>query len=723
MADLAQLPRTTRGASLRGTRRPSPHHRYMAFLSYSHDDAEMADWLHEELEEFHVPPRLVGKLTEHGPVPKRLAPIFRDRQELAAASNLTEEIEDAIAGSRFLIVLCSPNAARSHWIDKEIACFKRLHGEDRILAAIVDGEPCPADDTGAPAEECFPPSLRVHFDGRGRPTTTKTEPIAADLREEGDGRRMGLLKLAAGMLGVGLDELAQREAARRNRRLYLITAASVAGMLFTSGLAYTAIDARDEARDQRREAEGLIGFMLGDLRDKLEPIGRLDVLDSVGARALAYYESQDKSELSDESLAQRSRALTLMGEMATARGELDEALRQYREAMASTAELARRDPDNPQRLYDHAQNVFWVGNDAYQRGHLDKAAAAFREYRSLADRMIALAPTSNDYRLERIYAESSLGAVLMDQRKFREAAETYQRLIEPNEALLAKDPANKDYQQKLTNTLAWLADAREFTGQFEEAIAHRQRQLSLLAERWDPEKPDTGIKRDEMTARRAMARLLAYRGQMPRAIAQARQASAVIGWLTNAEPDNTEWIQAGAYANFDRSGIELAAGNLPQARAAADAACSASAELLAKDRSVALWRTGLQRRCADIRARIAIKSGDPSEGVNLARRALALAREETNSINRSMLMARSNLLLGNALLAAGQGEAARGAYRGALSAWPGGVEEQPQELADHALLLKRLGRRQEAAGFAQRLAAMGYRHPEYRREFKQGGRA
>jgi tetratricopeptide (TPR) repeat protein len=695
----------------------------MAFLSYSHDDAEMADWLHEELEEFHVPPRLVGKLTEHGPVPKRLAPIFRDRQELAAASDLTEEIEDAIAGSRFMIVLCSPNAARSHWIDREIACFKRLHGEDRILAAIVDGEPCASDEGGESAEECFPPSLRVHFDSRGRPTTTRAEPIAADLREEGDGRRMGLLKLAAGMLGVGLDDLAQREAARRNRRLYLITAASVAGMLFTSGLAYTAIDARDEARDQRREAEGLIGFMLGDLRDKLEPLGRLDLMDSVGARALAYYESQDKSDLPDESLAQRSRALTLMGEMATARGELDEALRQYREAMASTAELARRNPDNPQRLYDHAQNVFWVGNDAYQRGHLDKAAAAFREYRGLADRMIALAPTNSDYRLERIYSESSLGAVLMDQRKFRDAAETYQRLIEPNEALLARDPANKDYQQKLTNTLAWLADAREFTGQFEEAIAHRQRQLSLLAGRWDPEKPDTGIKRDEMTARRAMARLLAYRGQMPQAIAQARQASAVIGWLTNAEPDNTEWIQAGAYANFDRSGIELAAGNLPQARAAADAACSASAELLAKDRSVALWRIGLQRRCADIRARIAIKAGDPSEGVNLGRQALALARAETNAVNRAILMARSNLLLGNALLAAGQGEAARDSYQGALSAWPQGVEEQPQELADHAILLKRLGRRQEASDLARRLAAIGYRHPDYRREFKQGVRA
>ena len=66
--------------------------------------------------------------------------------------------------------------------------------------------------------------------------------------------------------------------------------------------------------DQRREAEGLVGFMLGDLKDKLEPIGRLDALDAVGSRALDYYQRQDRGALSDEALAQRARALTLIGE-------------------------------------------------------------------------------------------------------------------------------------------------------------------------------------------------------------------------------------------------------------------------------------------------------------------------------------------------------------------------------------------------------------------------
>ena len=96
------------------------------------------------------------------------------------------------------------------------------------------------------------------------------------------------------MLGVGLDDLVQRETTRRQRRLAWLAAASLAGMAVTSTLAFTAIQARDAARDQRREAEGPDRFMLGDLKDKLEPIGRLDALDGVGARVLDYYRSRTR---------------------------------------------------------------------------------------------------------------------------------------------------------------------------------------------------------------------------------------------------------------------------------------------------------------------------------------------------------------------------------------------------------------------------------------------
>ena len=153
MNDVAQVRRAEdagtassgRGASPRRTRsaarRPHPSQHYFAFLSYSHDDQATAEWLHESIENFRVPKRLVGKLAENGVVPRRLTPVFRDRGELAASDDLTEEIEEALAGSRFMIVLCSPAAVASRWTNAEIAAFKRLHPEGEIFAAIVGGEP------------------------------------------------------------------------------------------------------------------------------------------------------------------------------------------------------------------------------------------------------------------------------------------------------------------------------------------------------------------------------------------------------------------------------------------------------------------------------------------------------------------------------------------------------------------------------------------------------
>ena len=93
----------------------SAPHRYWAYLSYSHRDEADAKWLHAALEKFTVPPALVGRQTANGAIPKSFAPIFRDRQELAASHDLGSRIREALAGSRFLIVLCSPAAAASHW--------------------------------------------------------------------------------------------------------------------------------------------------------------------------------------------------------------------------------------------------------------------------------------------------------------------------------------------------------------------------------------------------------------------------------------------------------------------------------------------------------------------------------------------------------------------------------------------------------------------------------
>jgi tetratricopeptide (TPR) repeat protein len=234
---------------------PQKQYKYRAFISYSHSDEEWAKWLHKSLETYRMPKRLVGRETEFGPVPDRIAPVFRDRDELATATNLGDILTRALEDSACQLVICSRKSAQSRWVNEEIKTFKRLGKASRIFALIVDGEPGASARPEIADQECFPPALIYKMGANGELTDEPTEPIAADVRPGKDGKLDVKLKIIAGMFGVGLDELKQREAHRRQRQLMMLVTASVAGMAITSTLAGAAWLARNEAERQRVRAE------------------------------------------------------------------------------------------------------------------------------------------------------------------------------------------------------------------------------------------------------------------------------------------------------------------------------------------------------------------------------------------------------------------------------------------------------------------------------------
>jgi tetratricopeptide (TPR) repeat protein len=216
--------------------------RYSAFISYNHRDRDWAVWLHRALERYSIPERLWGRPAPWGEIVQRLPPVFRDRDELATSSDLASSVKEALADSATLVVVCSPNSAKSKWVDQEIQTFIAAGREKYIRLIIVDGEPHSPD----PAHECLPPSLVR----KGAP-----EPLAADVRKEGDGKQAAKLKILAGILGVPYDELRQREAARRQKRLAVIAVAATIGFLVMAGLTIFAFISRGEAIEQRQLAE------------------------------------------------------------------------------------------------------------------------------------------------------------------------------------------------------------------------------------------------------------------------------------------------------------------------------------------------------------------------------------------------------------------------------------------------------------------------------------
>jgi len=252
-------------------RADSTSYRYWAFISYSSKDKSWARWLHRAIETYGIPARLVRHPTPAGePAPRRFRPLFHDRAELPASADLGVQIEEALRASRYLIVICSPHAARSKWVNKEVETFQRLGRPGRVLAVIVDGEPNVGDD-----RECFPPTLR------------QAEPIAADVRPEGDGKGNAKLKLLAGMLGVGFDGLKQRDTHLRIRRLQFAIGLALVLALGFAGLALYANRQREKAVKARQQAESILEYLLFDLRDKLEPVGRLDIVRDVQERVVS----------------------------------------------------------------------------------------------------------------------------------------------------------------------------------------------------------------------------------------------------------------------------------------------------------------------------------------------------------------------------------------------------------------------------------------------------
>lgn len=428
--------------------------RYRAFISYSHADHARARRLHRALENYRVPRRLVGQSTRKGPVPRRLAPIFRDRDDLSASGDLSASVREALARSDTLIVICSPDAAQSRWVDQEVRAFRELNPEGDVLAAILSGEPDTGVSGGPPGRECFPPSLR-------RSEGVVAEPVAADFRRGGDGWRMGLLKLVAGLLDLRLDELIQRDHQRRQRRVTAITGAAIALSLTMTTLTFFAITARSDAERRKAEAEDLIEFMLSDLRAKLEPVGRLDVLDAVGEKVIAYYDGRNPRRMSSDDLGRRARAFHLLGEIDSAEGDLDNAYRHFNTAYDATSRILGVDPTSPARIYEHAQSAFWSGYFAWRRSDLPTAESRFIEYRDLSQRLLEDEPDNLEWQAETAYAHSNLGTVYVSMERLRDAQVEFRQALDLFQSIAERSPDSEAALIDLADAYGWVAYVAE----------------------------------------------------------------------------------------------------------------------------------------------------------------------------------------------------------------------------------------------------------------------
>lgn len=241
---------------------------YTAFISYRHlpPDTEVAQAVQRAIEGFRLPR---GTQASHGATSRRsrqLGKCFRDEDELAATHSLPTSIHDALAQSASLVLICSPDTQASPWVRREIETFIELHGRERIVCVLADGN----------SETSIPSILKTQFvpDAQGILREMPAEPLAADLRSESKAKRKTeLLRIIAAVAGCNFDDLRRREQARRRKRIALSATAVVAIVALLGVFAFqahSASRAAQQAESIALAAESHEQLARGERRQALE---------------------------------------------------------------------------------------------------------------------------------------------------------------------------------------------------------------------------------------------------------------------------------------------------------------------------------------------------------------------------------------------------------------------------------------------------------------------
>ena len=311
-----------------------------------------------------------------------------------------------------------------------------------------------------------------------------------------------------------------------------------------------AVAARDDAERRRAQAEDLIGFMLGDLREKLEPVGRLDVLDGVGAKAMDYFAAVPASALSDAELLSRSTALYQIGEVRIAQGNLPAAAAPLQESLALAEALVARNPDDGERLFGLAQSHYWVGFVHWRRHELDAAEKQFQAYLDVARRLAVLGPNRADWQREVAYASSNIGSVMQARGDLDEALERFRECLLIEKALLTGVPGDRELARSVASSHNAIGLVLRLRGRLDEAGIEFGAERDILARLVTDDPTDSGTQGDLVRSRSYLGDMLLARGRAAAARREYLAALDTIRALVARDAANRSWQRDLARAHF-----------------------------------------------------------------------------------------------------------------------------------------------------------------------------
>jgi tetratricopeptide (TPR) repeat protein len=563
-----------------------------------------------------------------------------------------------------------PEAYRG-WVAVAAQLTREPPGPTRRLLELGDTQ-----ETVARQRATTPPVLRRQLAGDLEWITRRAMEKAPDDRyETANALALDLQRYSRNepvRAGAGSRRYVVSKFVRRNRTGVAFGSTVAVGLLafaiVASVQSQRTARARDDAEARRSQAEGLIDFMLSDLREKLEPIGRLEILDDVGTQATQYFASIPEGRFGDDELASRSQSLYQIGAVRLDQGDAGAATAAFAESLRLARALSDRAPDDGERLFGLSQSHFWVGYAEWLAGDLAAAEEQFLGYLAAAERMIELSPDDPVAREELGFAHGNLGTLREARGDLEGAVAAFEQSLEAKRWLVDHDSSDVGRIGELAETHNKLGVVNRKRGRYEQARDQHDLELGLKRRALTIEPEHAYWRLRYGVALGFLAVTERETGASLRALELRQEQVELLDSLAAFDPSNTDWQRALAKAHGGYAGVLIGLDRLPEAVEHLDRAESLQIPLVASDSTSFGWQEDLAKT-RTMQARVALGQGRPEAGLVFSDAALAVIEGDRSGIlERVLTVAEAHVVRGRCLAGLGREAEATRAWEAALSA-------------------------------------------------------
>jgi tetratricopeptide (TPR) repeat protein len=299
--------------------------------------------------------------------------------------------------------------------------------------------------------------------------------------------------------------------------------------------------AHKRAQQAREAAEEVLNYLVFDLRDKLAPIGRLDIVEEVQQRINGYYEKMGIEEQSATALNRRGAAYSSEGDRLLAQGNLEQAQKAYQKYLVITKKNQVIEPDQPIWLLSESVALDSLGDVLLAQGRKDEALQRYQDSLKIRQKLTTLDPSNNEWQRNVSVSFERLGDILNAQGKQDEALQRYQDILKIRQKLTTLDPSNTKWQRDVSVSLEKIGNVLAALGKQDEALQHYQESLKIIQKLASHDPSNTEWQRDLSLNYEYIANIYLKQKKVNEALELYQKDLDICERLANHDPSNVTW--------------------------------------------------------------------------------------------------------------------------------------------------------------------------------------